>query len=253
LAFLLRHGLTNSICACPQTGYEVIQGRYCRNGAVTCTSKFFPRNIRANQVNRYLLCTRAALLVALNQHPMSAFSLFASLPNLITLARLAMVPLIISMIVLPNWLAAFLIFLAAGISDGVDGFLAKRFNLQTELGAFLDPVADKALLVSIYVALAITGEIPAVIAILVVSRDVMIVGAFVTAWAMDKPMQVRPHVISKANTAAQITLAAAILGIQAFNLTIGEWFYFTLYTGVAVLSLASLAIYFVQWLRHMEI
>jgi cardiolipin synthase len=184
---------------------------------------------------------------------MSAYSLFASLPNLITIARLAMVPLIITMIILPNWLAAFLLFLIAGISDGIDGYLAKKFNLQSELGAILDPIADKVLLVSIYVALAVTKEIPAAIAVLVVSRDAMIVGAFAIAWVMDNPMKVAPHFISKANTAAQISLAAAILGIQAFGLDIGVWFYYCLYICVAGLTLASLAIYFVQWLRHMEI
>jgi len=184
---------------------------------------------------------------------MSAYSLFASLPNLITIARLGMVPLIIALIVLPNWMAAFLVFLAAGISDGVDGFLAKRFNLQTELGAVLEPIADKALLISIYVALAITSEIPPIVTILVVSRDVMIVGAFIIAWAMDNPMEVAPHFISKANTVAQFSLAAAVLGVQAFGVDIGDWFFYGLYICVAVLTLASLAIYFVQWLRHMDI
>lgn len=164
-----------------------------------------------------------------------------------------MVPIVITMIVIPNWMAAFLIFLAAGISDGVDGYLAKKFNLQSELGAFLDPIADKALLMSIYVALAVTKEIPAVIAILVVSRDVMIVGAFIVAWVMDKPMRIQPHFVSKANTVAQIFLAAAVLGMSAFALDAGAWFFYILYFGVAALTLASLAVYAVQWLRHMEI
>jgi cardiolipin synthase len=184
---------------------------------------------------------------------MSAYSLFASLPNLISIARLLAVPVVIVLIVMPNWMGAFLLFVVAGISDAVDGFLAKRFNLQTDLGAFLDPIADKALLVSIYVTLAITHEIPAVIAILVVSRDALIVGAFLVAWLMDKPMEVRPHFVSKANTTAQISLAAAALGMRAFEIEIGGWFFYSLYVCVAVLTLASLAVYFVQWLKHMEV
>jgi cardiolipin synthase len=97
--------------------------------------------------------------------------LFPSLPNLITVARLLLAPLAVLMIASQRYLEAFLIFVIAGISDGVDGFIAKRFNLTTELGAYLDPLADKALLVSIYVTLAISGVLPAAIAILVVSRS----------------------------------------------------------------------------------
>lgn len=184
---------------------------------------------------------------------MSAHILFASLPNLITIGRLVLVPLVIVCIVQPNWPLAFILFLAAGVSDAVDGFLAKRFNLQSELGAFLDPIADKTLLVSIYVALAIVREIPAAIAILVVSRDIMIVGGVIVAWVMDRPMEIRPHFVSKANTAAQILLAVSVLAFKAFALDFGHWFIYFMYATVAVLTFASLAVYFVQWLRHMDV
>lgn len=186
------------------------------------------------------------------QEFMSAFSLFASLPNLITLGRLVAVPVIITLIVLPNWSAAFALFLVAGVSDAVDGYLAKRYNLQTELGAYLDPIADKALLISIYIALAISGVIPAFIAILVVSRDVMIVGAIIVAWVMEKPMKIRPLFISKANTTVQIAFATAVLAAMAFSLDMGLWFNPALVV-VAVLTLASGAVYFYQWLLHMDI
>src|ERR1700678_4622504 len=97
-----------------------------------------------------------------------------NLPNLVTLARMLMTPLAVMMIISQRFLPAFLIFILAGVSDAVDGFIAKRFNLRTELGAYLDPLADKALIVSIYVTLSIVGELPPAIAIIVVSRDVMI-------------------------------------------------------------------------------
>ena len=84
-----------------------------------------------------------------------------NIPNLITLARMLMTPVAVAMIVSHRYLAAFLIFLLAGVSDGVDGFIARRFDLRSELGAYLDPLADKALLISIYVALAIYGVLPA--------------------------------------------------------------------------------------------
>lgn len=179
------------------------------------------------------------------------FQNYGSLPNLITLGRLILVPVIISLIAAHQWREAFIGFIVAGISDGLDGWIAKTFNWRTELGAYLDPIADKALLVSIYVSLAIVGAIPATISIIVVARDVMIVGAFLIAGIMDKPLKVRPLMISKLNTLAQIMFAALILGVEAFGLPKGAWFEISLYV-VAALALASLAAYFSRWLRHMS-
>ncbi len=110
-------------------------------------------------------------------------------------------------------------FLAAGIGDAVDGFLAKRFGMKTELGAYLDPLADKVLIVSIYVSLGITGVIPLWIVILVVSRDFMIVGAIILSWLIDQPVQIKPLMVSKANTAAQIVFACLVLGSTAWGST----------------------------------
>ena len=98
-----------------------------------------------------------------------------SIPNIITLGRIILVPVIVWAIASNQMEVAFAIFVVAGVSDAVDGFLAKRFNMASELGALLDPLADKALLVSIYIALGIWGAVPRWIVILVVSRDIMIV------------------------------------------------------------------------------
>ena len=181
---------------------------------------------------------------------MSSAHLFASLPNIISLGRLVLVPVVIVFIIQPDWMGAFLLFVIAGISDAVDGFLAKRFDLRTELGAYLDPLADKALLMSIYVTLAVESVLPATLAILVVSRDVMIMGAVIVSWVLDKPVAIKPLLVSKANTMGQIVLAAAVLGGKAFGVAFGMWFQVLIYT-VAALTLASAAAYFVQWLRHM--
>src|SRR6202000_473444 len=105
-----------------------------------------------------------------------------SIPNIITLGRILLVPVIIWAIASNQMEIAFATFVIAGVSDAVDGFLAKRFNMASELGALLDPLADKALLVSIYVALGIWGAIPHWIVILVVSRDFMIVAAVIVSW-----------------------------------------------------------------------
>ena len=175
---------------------------------------------------------------------------FASLPNIITLGRLVLVPVVIVFIIQQDWTGAFLLFLLAGISDAVDGFIAKRYDLRSELGAYLDPLADKALLMSIYVTLAVEGVLPASIAVLVVSRDVMIMGAVMVSWLMDKPVTISPLYISKANTAGQIVLATSVLGGKAFGVSFGMWFSVMIYT-VAALTIVSAAAYFVQWLRYM--
>jgi cardiolipin synthase (CMP-forming) len=177
---------------------------------------------------------------------------YRSLPNLISLGRLVLAPTIIAMIATERWKEACVVFIVAGFSDAVDGWIAKTFDLRSELGAYLDPLADKALIVSIYVALAIVGAIPATIAIIVVARDVMIIGAFMISLIMRKPIKVKPLMVSKLNTAAQIGFAALVLGIKAFDFPGGLWFDVSLYI-VAALTLASTAAYFVQWIRYMNL
>ena len=181
---------------------------------------------------------------------MSKFPVFRALPNLITLVRLLLVPVIISMIIDGRWELAFILFVMAGVSDAIDGFLAKRYALTSELGAYLDPAADKALLVSIFVALAIVRVIPSALAILVVTRDVLIVGAIFMARVLDRPMTIQPLFVSKANTTAQIGFAAAMLGAKAFQLDLSSWAGWAM-AAVAALTLASAAAYLQRWLTHM--
>lgn len=172
-----------------------------------------------------------------------------SLPNLITMARILCVPLIVWTITSGHMLPAFLLFLAAGISDAVDGFLAKRFNMATELGALLDPLADKALIVSIYVALGFTEALPRWVVILVVSRDILIIGGFLVAMLINRPMPVRPHPVSKLNTVAQIALAAVALGSLGLKFDAGLVLP-SLMALVTILTLLSIGFYVAEWIRH---
>lgn len=181
---------------------------------------------------------------------MSRSPLFAALPNLITLSRLVVVPVTIAMIADRRWVEALILFLLAGASDGIDGFLARTFDLRSELGAYLDAIADKALLISMYVALAVVGAVPAWIAIVVVSRDIMIMGAVVVSWVMDKPVAIRPLLVSKLNTTAQILFAGLVLAAQAFGWGLGVWFGLALGI-VAALTVVSGAAYLAQWYKHM--
>jgi cardiolipin synthase len=88
--------------------------------------------------------------------------------------------------------------------------------------------------------------------IIVVSRDVMIVGAVMVSWLLDKPVAIRPLLVSKLNTVAQISFAAAVLAAKAFAFPLGMWFTVSLYI-VAALTLASAAAYLTQWVRHMDL
>ncbi len=174
-----------------------------------------------------------------------------NIPNLITLGRILLVPIVVWAIASGAMWIAFVLFLAAGVSDAVDGYLAKRFRMTTELGAYLDPLADKALIVSIYLALGITGAIPRWLVILVVSRDILIVGGIMLSWLMGKPLKIKPLLVSKLNTVAQIVFACVVLGslgfqVQADILTV------VLMGLVAVLTLLSIAAYLAEWLRHMN-
>jgi cardiolipin synthase len=174
-----------------------------------------------------------------------------SIPNLITLGRILLVPIVVWAIASGRMQLAFLLFLAAAISDGVDGFLAKRFGMKTELGAYLDPLADKILIVSIYVTLGITGVIPLWVVILVVSRDFMIVGAIILSWVVNMPVQIKPHTVSKLNTAAQIIYACLVLASHGFQFDI-ELLLTLVMALVAILTTVSVVLYLAQWVRHIN-
>jgi len=172
------------------------------------------------------------------------------LPNLITVIRILIVPVAIWLIIHGAYTPAFLLFVLAGISDSVDGFLARYYQWNTKLGSYLDPIADKLLLVAIYVTLGFLGHMPAWLVILVVSRDVLIVGAVMLSWMMDRALEVRPSRISKVNTAGQIVLAGVVLA----QLGVAPWLAPAvppLTWLVGALTLVSAAVYLGRWLRHM--
>jgi cardiolipin synthase len=148
-------------------------------------------------------------------------------------------------------LIAFVLFLLAGVSDAVDGFLAKRFDMKTELGAYLDPLADKVLIVSIYVALGITEAVPRWIVILVVSRDIMIVAAVIVSWLFDRPVAMKPLMVSKLNTVVQVGFAALVLASLSFGFE-PRPYDVVLMVLVTVFTLVSVGLYLVDWVRHMS-
>jgi len=171
-----------------------------------------------------------------------------SLPNLISLARLLCVPLPIWFILNGHFTAAFWMFVAAGLSDGIDGFIAKRFDQRSELGALLDPIADKALIVSMYVTLGLAGYLPSWLVILVVFRDLLIIGGFLLAAAVTQPMRWEPLAISKINTALQLILLATLLARLGLSLEDHGIIRGLVYI-VGATTILSGAGYLVRWAR----
>jgi len=173
-----------------------------------------------------------------------------SLPNLITLARLLSVPLIVWLVLTDTFTGALIVFGLAGLSDAVDGFVAKRWNQRSALGAMLDPVADKAMLVSVFIILGLRHHLPDWIVILVVFRDAMIIGGFLFWSALGQRVRSDPLVISKINTAAQICLILVTLGrlaLQTPDYSLG----LALTYIVGATTLFSGAAYLVRWARSL--
>jgi len=170
----------------------------------------------------------------------------SQLPNMICVLRILLVVPIVLALVEERFLLALLLILVAGASDGLDGYLAKRFDWRTRLGGILDPAADKILLVSLYLTLALTGMLPVWLMLVVLGRDLVIVcGTAAYQWLIG-PVQPHPSAISKLNTAVQLLLCLAVIASHALN-----WpppvVILVLGAGVLVTSTVSGLDYVLQW------
>lgn len=174
-----------------------------------------------------------------------------TIPNLITILRFVLVPAIVLAMLQSRWDWAFAGFVVAGVSDGVDGFIARQFNQRSQLGAYLDPVADKLLLVSVFVVLGIIGQLPLWLVLAMVSRDALIISAVLLSSVMGHPVEMKPLMVSKINTTFQIILAAEVLAELAFTADFGP-LRLSLIILCGLLTVASAAAYLVAWLRHMS-
>jgi len=144
-----------------------------------------------------------------------------NIPNLITLTRLAAVPVVIWLILDNDMKIAFWVFFAAAVSDAVDGFIAKHFKAETVFGTYLDPIADKALLVGVFLTLGHVGLLHTWLVILVVFRDLVIVGGAVLFHTVTQSLTMQPLMISKVNTFFQLILGLGVLLIEAYGIDDG--------------------------------
>ncbi len=167
-------------------------------------------------------------------------------PNLITLARLLAVPVTVYVILEGYFVAAFWIFVIAAASDALDGYLAKRLDAVSEVGAYLDPLADKALLVGAYVALAQADHIATWLVFLVVFRDFLIIGGALLFHTLTQSLRMTPLFVSKVNTVAQLALVGIVLAELGLGLQL-TFISVTLVYIVVVTTLVSGAAYVYKW------
>ena len=177
---------------------------------------------------------------------MSAHGFLALLPNIITLARLLAVPVTVYLMLQDAFAAAFWLFIAAGVSDALDGYLAKRLGAVSQIGAYLDPLADKALLVSVFVTLGYLDHVAMWLVILIVFRDLLIIGGAILFQTLTQSLEMKPLFVSKINTAAQILLAGVVLAQLGLGPEMPVVSTALVY-GVAATTFLSGAAYVVKW------
>ncbi|MGB5157991.1 CDP-alcohol phosphatidyltransferase family protein [Desulfobacterium sp. N47] len=141
-----------------------------------------------------------------------------NIPNIITIIRILLVPLFIIFLIRDYYVSALVVFALAGLSDGLDGFIARYFNQRTVLGAYLDPIADKLLIISAYVSLAVIKIIPPWIAVIVTTRDVIILLGIAVFSITGISIEIKPSLVSKCTTVAQLGTVVFIL----FNPTVSD-------------------------------
>lgn len=171
------------------------------------------------------------------------------LPNCITILRLILVAPIIISLLTQNYYLAFYLFIIAGLSDGLDGFLARQFGWTSQFGAMIDPMADKLLMVLTYLALAYLGHLPVWLVAIVIGRDLIIIcGWIIYRCLIEEPIYSATF-ISKLNTVAQLLLVTLVIFNQVYGM-IDQIIITVFIYVVALLTLLSLLDYIRLWGRQ---
>lgn len=140
-----------------------------------------------------------------------------NIPNLLTIGRILLIPLLVIFLIDGEKLAAFWVFVLAGVTDALDGFLARVLKQKTDFGAFIDPIADKLLLITSYITLAVLDVLPKWLTVIVVSRDVLICGGIGILMLYDREFKIKPSLISKITTFMQLLTVVYFLGHDYFK------------------------------------
>jgi cardiolipin synthase len=160
-----------------------------------------------------------------------------NIPNLLTFIRIIFVPLLVIFLINGRFFEAFLVFTLAGLTDGLDGLLARWLRQKTRMGAILDPIADKLLLNSSYVVLGVMGLLPDWLAVIVISRDIIIVFGVLILYLFQKGVEIRPTILSKFTTLFQ--LGTVFIVLLDYELKIFYKLFPLLWSATAVLTVCS--------------
>ncbi len=175
-----------------------------------------------------------------------------NLPNAITIIRILLIPLFLYKIIQGEMIFATAVYLTAAITDGLDGFIARVWKLQTKLGTFLDPMADKLLVTASFLTLSVLKIIPLWIALAVISRDFIIVGGSLLVYLMKNELTIRPQPIGKVTTFFQFSYILLVLIQSAFDTLIMSNLYGPVLLITGVLTIISGVVYIFDGLRALE-
>ena len=172
-----------------------------------------------------------------------------NIPNFLSLTRIILVPVFVIFLIQDEYYNALIVFVIAGLTDALDGAMARLLNAQTILGAYLDPIADKLLLSTSFVTLAILGIIPSWLTVIVISRDFIILLGIAILSLMSVPFEIKPAVISKATTALQLgTIFFALLHKAITNGLSNNWI-LALFWLTALFTIASGLVYIIKGIK----
>ena len=172
-----------------------------------------------------------------------------TIPNLITTLRFILTPIFIIYLLDDRLLSALIVFIIAGLSDGVDGFLARALNQKTNIGAYLDPLADKILLISAFIVLPVKGFAPSWLAVIVISRDILILSGVSILFLIKKELTIKPSILSKITTCFQLLTVFIVLSRPYFHSFLQ--FNLHLFWITAFLTISSGLHYIYNWFQMM--
>ena len=162
-----------------------------------------------------------------------------NIPNLLTLLRIILSPIIVILLIQGSFFKAFIVFIIAGITDALDGFLARVLHQQTVLGAYLDPIADKGLLASSFITLSVLHIIPGWLTVIVISRDFIILLGISVLSIMSIPVKIKPLFVSRVTTTLQLITVLAALSSRLLPSNVHEFWLLAIYWVTAFFTIVS--------------
>jgi cardiolipin synthase len=162
-----------------------------------------------------------------------------NIPNLLTLLRIILVPIVVIFLIQGSFYKAIIAFITAALTDALDGFLARTLSQQTALGAYLDPIADKALLASSFVTLSVLHVIPGWLTVIVISRDIIILLGIAVLSMMSISVKIHPTFIGKITTTLQLSTVLTVLSDRCFPGYIYDIWLMALYWLTAFFTIIS--------------